>query len=52
METEVDQFSLKDKMQGEQPQEKKSVERSDERKETEKQTVKKEPSALVPYPQH
>ena len=52
VETEVDQFSPKDQMQGEQPQEKKLVERSDERKETEKQTVTKESSALVPYPQH
>ena len=36
-ETEVvDQLNPKDQMQGEQPQEKKSVERSDKRKETEK----------------
>ena len=47
----VDQFSPKDHMQGEQPQEKKSIERSDERKETEKQAVTDEPSAPVPYPQ-
>ena len=47
----VDQFSPKDHMQGEQPQEEKSVERSDERKETEKQAVTAEPSAPVPYPQ-
>ena len=38
-------------MQGEQPQEKKSVERSDERKETEKQVVTNELSTPVPYPQ-
>ena len=37
VETEVvDQFNLKDQMQGEHPQLKKSVERSDERKETKK----------------
>ena len=52
VETEVvDQFSSKDQMQGEQPQEKKSIERSDERKETEKQAVTAEPSTPVPYPQ-
>ena len=51
VETEVvDQFSLKDQMQGEQPQEK-SVEISDERKDIEKQAVTNEPSAPVPYPQ-
>ena len=38
-------------MQGEQPQEKKLVERSNERKETEKQIVTDEPSTPVPYPQ-
>ena len=32
----VDQFSSEDQMQGEQPQEEKSVERLEERKETEK----------------
>ena len=48
---EVDQFSSKDQMQGEQPQEKKLVERLDERKETEKQAVTDEPSTPVPYPQ-
>ena len=37
VETEVvDQLNPKDQMQGEQPQEKKAVERSDKRKETEK----------------
>ena len=51
VETEVDQFSPKDQMNKEQPQEKKSVKRSDERKETEKQAVTNEPSALLPYPQ-
>ena len=48
---EVDHTSPKDQMQGEQPQEKKSVERSDERNEIEKQVVTDEPSPLVPYPQ-
>ena len=53
VETEiVDHFNHKNQMQGEQPQEKKSVENSDEMKETEKQAVTNEPSALVPYPQH
>ena len=33
---EVDQASLKNQMQGEQPQENKSIEKSDERKETKK----------------
>ena len=51
-ETEVvNQFSLKDQMQGKQPQEEKSVERLEERKETEKHVVIVEHSALVPYPQ-
>ena len=39
-------------MQGEQPQEEKSIERSEERKEIEKQAVTTEPSTPVPYPQH
>ena len=47
----VDQFNLKDQMQGKQPQENKLVERSDERKNIEKQAVIDEPSAPVPYPQ-
>ena len=51
VETEVVQFSPKDQMQGEQPQEKKSVERSDERKETEKHAVTDEPSVPIRYPQ-
>ena len=38
-------------MQGEQPQEKKSIERSDERKEIKKQEGTGEPTALVPYSQ-
>ena len=38
-------------MQGEQPQEEKSVERSEEMKETENQAVTDEPSASVLYPQ-
>ena len=52
METEVDQFSPKDQMQGEQPQEKKSIEISDERKDTKKHAIADEPSAPVSYPQH
>ena len=47
----VDQFNLKDQMQGKQPQENKLVERLDERKNTEKQAITDEPSAPVPYPQ-
>ena len=51
-ETEVvDQFSLEDQMQGEQPQKKNPTETSDEWKETEKQAVTTEPYAPVPYPQ-
>ena len=51
-ETEVvNQFSPEDQMQGEQPQEEKSVERSEERKETETHAVTVEPSTPVPYPQ-
>ena len=52
VEAEVDQFSPKDQMQGEQPQEKKSIERSDERKDIEKHAIADEPSAPVSYPQH
>ena len=48
---EVDQVIPKDKMQGEQPQEKKSIEKLYERKETEKQAVIDEPTTPVPYPQ-
>ena len=47
---EVDHTSLKDQMEGEQPKEKKSVERSDARNEIGKQTVTYEPSTPVPYP--
>ena len=39
-------------MQGEQPQEEKSVERLDEMKEIEKQAVIDEPFTPIPYPQH
>ena len=39
-------------MQGEQPQEKKSIEKSEERKENGKQTDMDEPTPPIPYPQH
>ena len=48
---EVDQVRPKDHMQGEHPQEKKSIERLDERKETEKHAGTDEPTTSVPYPQ-
>ena len=48
---EVDQASQKDQMQGEQPQEKKSVEKSEERKKTEKHVGIDEPTVPIPYPQ-
>ena len=47
----VDRANPKDQVQGEQPQENKSIERSDERKETEKQAGTNEPTTLVLYPQ-
>ena len=52
VETErVDQAISKDQINGEQPQEKKSIEKSYERKEIEKQAVIDEPTTPVPYPQ-
>ena len=48
---EVDQVSPKYHMQGEWPQEKKSVKKLDERKKTEKQAGTNEPTTPVSYPQ-
>ena len=51
-ETEVvDQFSPKDPMQGEQPQEEKPAKRSGKKKEIEKQARVDEPAIPIPYPQ-
>ena len=52
VETEIaNQFSSKDQMRGEQPQEEKSIERSDEMKEIEKQAVTYEPFTPISYPE-
>ena len=48
---EVNQAIQKDQMQGEQPQENKSVEKSEERKEPEKHAGTNEPTAPILYPQ-
>ena len=47
----ADQERQKEQMQGEQPQEKKLVEKSKERKENGKQTDMDEPTPPIPYPQ-
>ena len=48
---EADQERQKEQMQGEQPQEKKLVEKSKERKENGKQTDMDEPTPPISYPQ-
>ena len=47
----VEQFSLEDQRQGEQPQEEKPAKTPDGRKKTKKQAATTEPYAPVPYPQ-